>query len=97
MYSCFSVSSCGGCCMAGWPACVAVVCGGEGDASAFIDLLLLTERSSASDGYGGGSCIIDCCEAAFDDEDDPVDAAAGLLLLRSVGASGMENLGERGN
>ena len=33
----------------------------------------------------------------MEDADDPVDAAAGLLLLRSVGASGMENRGERGS
>ena len=33
----------------------------------------------------------------MEDDDEPVDAAAGLLLLRSVGASGMENLGERGS
>ena len=72
-------------------------CGGDGGDASAIFTLLLTERSSASDGYGGGShCPIEC-EAAFEDDDDPVDAAAGLLLLRSVGASGMENRGERGS
>jgi hypothetical protein len=56
------------------------------------------ERSSASDGYGGGGGAAVLLSNAFKDKEDTVVAVVdGLLLLKSVGASGIGNRGDLGS